>query len=87
MDPSTVRSALSEMAYLHVPDKDRSKSPSPADSLASSATDISTLPIHGRHGSDGEHIKLRKRLNVASLNWCIPLFLSYFFLVWLQSQE
>ncbi|XP_022667203.1 solute carrier family 2, facilitated glucose transporter member 1-like isoform X8 [Varroa destructor] len=61
MDPSTVRSALSEMAYLHVPDKDRSKSPSPADSLASSATDISTLPIHGRHGSDGENEPLTGR--------------------------
>ncbi|XP_028967740.1 solute carrier family 2, facilitated glucose transporter member 1 [Galendromus occidentalis] len=61
MDPSAVRSALNEMAYLHVPDKDRSKSPSPADSLASSATDISTLPIHGRHGSDGEHEPLTGR--------------------------
>lgn len=48
---------LNEMAYLHVPDKERSKSPSPADSLASSATDISTLPIHDRslHRGDGEH--------------------------------
>lgn len=49
---------LNEMAYLHVPDKERSKSPSPADSLASSATDISTLPIHDRslHRGDGEHV-------------------------------
>jgi SP family facilitated glucose transporter-like MFS transporter 1 len=37
---------LSEMAYLNVPDKDRDKSPSPADSLTSSATDISTLPMN-----------------------------------------
>lgn len=46
---------LSEMAYLHVPDKERSKSPSPADSLASSATDISTLPIHDRTPHHDEH--------------------------------
>ncbi|KAL1428225.1 hypothetical protein MTO96_002627 [Rhipicephalus appendiculatus] len=46
---------LSEMAYLHVPDKERSKSPSPCDSLASSATDISTLPIHDRTPHHDEH--------------------------------
>uniref|UniRef100_A0A2R5LM20 Putative sugar transporter n=1 Tax=Ornithodoros turicata TaxID=34597 RepID=A0A2R5LM20_9ACAR len=54
MEADQVR--LNEMAYLHVPDKERSKSPSPADSLASSATDISTLPIHDRGGHrDGEY--------------------------------
>ena len=37
---------LSEMAYLNVPDRDRDKSPSPADSMASSATDLSTLPMN-----------------------------------------
>lgn len=37
---------LSETAYLNVPDRD--KSPSPADSVHSSVSDISTLPIHGR---------------------------------------
>lgn len=42
------RLRLSEVAHLNVPDRDRSKSPSPADSLASSATDISMLPITGR---------------------------------------
>ncbi|KAH7958467.1 hypothetical protein HPB49_001972 [Dermacentor silvarum] len=47
---------LSEMAYLHVPDKERSKSPSPCDSLASSATDISTLPIHDRTPHHDEHV-------------------------------
>lgn len=50
---------LSEMAYLHVPDKERSKSPSPADSLASSATDISTLPIHDRTPHHDEHVSTR----------------------------
>ncbi|XP_076320382.1 solute carrier family 2, facilitated glucose transporter member 1-like isoform X1 [Tachypleus tridentatus] len=39
---------MNEMDYLHVPDTDKSKSTSPADSLASSATDISTTPITGR---------------------------------------
>lgn len=55
---------LNEMAYLHVPDKERSKSPSPADSLASSATDISTLPIHDRslHRGDGEHVSAHCRV-------------------------
>lgn len=38
---------LSETAYLNVPERD--KSPSPADSIASSVSDLSTLPIHGRH--------------------------------------
>ncbi|CAG2171972.1 unnamed protein product, partial [Oppiella nova] len=37
---------LSEMAYLNIPDRDRDKSPSPADSMASSATDLSTLPMN-----------------------------------------
>ena len=37
---------LSEMAYLNVPNQDRDKSPSPADSMASSATDLSTLPMN-----------------------------------------
>jgi hypothetical protein len=37
---------LSEMAYLNVPDKDRDKSPSPADSVTSSTTDISSLPMN-----------------------------------------
>ncbi|KAG0425945.1 hypothetical protein HPB47_026938 [Ixodes persulcatus] len=57
---------LNEMAYLHVPDKERSKSPSPADSLASSATDISTLPIHDRslHRGDGEHNEQEKKKTV-----------------------
>lgn len=45
---------LSEMAYLNVPDRDRDKSPSPADSVASSATDISTLPMTlGRRDESG----------------------------------
>ncbi|EEC19935.1 hypothetical protein IscW_ISCW013895 [Ixodes scapularis] len=59
---------LNEMAYLHVPDKERSKSPSPADSLASSATDISTLPIHDRslHRGDGEHARVVR-------GECLPL--------------
>ncbi|XP_054160485.1 solute carrier family 2, facilitated glucose transporter member 1-like isoform X1 [Oppia nitens] len=37
---------LSEMAYLNIPDRDRDKSPSPAESMASSTTDLSTLPMN-----------------------------------------
>ncbi|CAN7986368.1 unnamed protein product, partial [Ixodes hexagonus] len=60
---------LNEMAYLHVPDKERSKSPSPADSLASSATDISTLPIHDRglHRGDGEHVSVNAATRLSTL--------------------
>lgn len=39
---------MSEMTHLNIPERDRSRSASPADSLASSATDISMLPISGR---------------------------------------
>ncbi|XP_025016365.1 solute carrier family 2, facilitated glucose transporter member 1 isoform X1 [Tetranychus urticae] len=42
---------LSETAYLNVPERD--KSPSPADSVASSISDISTLPITGRRKEHG----------------------------------
>ncbi|CAL1291175.1 unnamed protein product [Larinioides sclopetarius] len=39
---------MNEMTHLNIPDRDRSRSASPADSLTSSATDISMLPIAGR---------------------------------------
>lgn len=41
---------MNEMTHLNIPERDRSRSVSPADSLASSATDISMLPITGRPG-------------------------------------
>ena len=34
------------MAYLNVPDRDRDKGSSPAESIASSATDLSALPMN-----------------------------------------
>ncbi|GFW94901.1 uncharacterized protein TNCV_3397801 [Trichonephila clavipes] len=39
---------MNEMTHLNLPERDRSRSASPADSLTSSATDISMLPIAGR---------------------------------------
>jgi hypothetical protein len=42
---------MSETAYLNVPDRD--KSPSPADSVNSSVSDLSTLPISGRRRDYG----------------------------------
>ncbi|XP_015917703.1 solute carrier family 2, facilitated glucose transporter member 1 [Parasteatoda tepidariorum] len=40
---------MSEMSHLNLPERERSRSASPADSLTSSATDISMLPISGRN--------------------------------------